>query len=57
MPAVNRSLPLESSAMSTCASQIRAGAHTTCQFADNVMSAFESSKGSTGVFPVRNRRT
>lgn len=51
-PTVERTLPTETSVMNTCANHVRAGAHTTCQFAENVRTAFESVKESSGVSPA-----
>lgn len=48
----SRRLPVESSAMKMCARLIRAGSHTSCQFAENVDSAFQVRKESAGVPPA-----
>ena len=51
-PTESRSLPIESSAMNTCARLVRAGAHTSCQFAENANSAFQAVRASTGTPPA-----
>ena len=51
-PRVARTSPTEASAMSTCAEEVRAGTHTTCQFAENVRAVFASAKESGGVPPA-----
>lgn len=48
----SRRLPVESSVMKTCAGLIRAGSHTSCQFAGNVAAAFQARKESAGVPPA-----
>jgi hypothetical protein len=51
-PDESRSVPVESSAMNTCSRFIRAGTHTSCQFAESVNSAFQALKESDGVPPA-----
>ncbi len=51
-PSESRSLPVGSSGMNACARLIRAGSHTSCQFAENVNSAFQALKESAGAPPA-----
>jgi hypothetical protein len=51
-PDESRNVPVESSAMNTCSRFIRAGTHTSCQFAESVNSAFQALKESDGDPPA-----
>jgi hypothetical protein len=51
-PSVNRTEPAESSVSNTCAGEVRAGAHTSCQFAEAVHSAFTQLESTDGVPPA-----